>query len=348
MGDIRVKKKRQRKSKFPLFFVGFVVLLGIAAGAAYHFELYTYLPLFSGFSKEYALYDDVGNALGGLLSQTQAEIKSWPAVYVVERDRDVAPLPKAENYDENFTSYSDETITVKYYTEKYSYSHIHYLDVRIAHPSQIRLGLCGNEFDMKKRDYPSEIAKSVNAVAAIDGCFYNNRSSGWMIYQGNVLRTTCCWYDVLLIDADGNLHAQRDLTIDESGILEQYDIVNALTFGPQLVKDGKAKYITVGTWQPYTPEPRAAICQFPDGLHYLLCVAEGRMGRSRGLTMQQFANLLASKGVDFAYNLDGGQSGTLILGNHVKNVVAYGGQRRLGDILYFATAMENDEASEAQ
>ena len=149
-------------------------------------------------------------------------------------------------------------------------------------------------------------------------------------------------YDVLLIDSDGNLHAERDFNIEASGILKKYDIVSAITFGPKLVENGEMKYISSGAWQPLTPEPRAAICQYSDGLHYLLCVAEGRMPRSLGLTMQQFAKLLASKGVDFAYNLDGGQSGTLILGNHVKNVVAYGGQRQLGDIIYFATAMEND------
>lgn len=343
MGDIFVKRKHQRKSKLPLALGIIFALLGTVSFVVYHFELYTYWPESASFSKSYALHNDVGSAFDGLLSQTQEEVKSWPAVYALERDRDVAPLPRAENYDKKFESYSDDTITVQYSSEIYYYSHIHYIDVRIAHPSQIRLGLCGNTFDMKKKDYPSEIAKSVNAVAAIDGCFYNNRSSGWMIYQGNVKRTTCCWYDVLLIDSEGNLHAQRDWTVNESGILEKYDIVNALTFGPQLVKNGKAEYITTGTWQPSTPEPRAAICQYSDGLHYMLCVAEGRMNRSKGLTMQQFANLLASKGVDFAYNLDGGQSGTLILGNHVKNVVAYGGQRKLGDILYFATAMENED-----
>lgn len=342
-----MKKERQRKRLLPLISVVIVVLLGMLLAVAYHFELYTYLPIFGSNARSYAFYDDVGNAFEGFLSKTRDEVKSWPAVYALERDRDVAPLPKAENYDENFDFYSDDTITVQYSYEKVQFSNIHYIDVRIAHPSQIRLGLCENKFDMKTKAFPSEIAKSVNAVAAIDGCFYNCRSSGWMIYQGNIMRTTCCWYDVLMIDSEGNLHAQRDVTIEPSGVLQKYDIVNALTFGPLLVRDGKAFMISDNIWQPWTPEPRAAICQYPDGLHYLLCVVEGRMKGSRGLTMQQLADLLESKGVDFAYNLDGGQSATLILGNHVKNVVAYGGERELGDILYFATAMENDAEAAA-
>lgn len=337
-----MKRKRQRSGKFLLVLSIFVVLLATAAAIIYSLELYTYLPIFRNQFRKYALYDDVGNAFNGLLTHSQEEVKSWPVVHALERDCYVAPLPKPENYNEKFTSYSDETITVKYSTERAYNSAIHYIDVRIAHPSQIRLALYGNEYSMKTRNYPSEIAKTVNAVAAIDGSFYNNRSSGWVIYHGKVCRSRPCWYDVLLIDSDGNLHAERDFNIEASGILKKYDIVSAITFGPKLVENGEMKYISSGAWQPLTPEPRAAICQYSDGLHYLLCVAEGRMPRSLGLTMQQFAKLLASKGVDFAYNLDGGQSGTLILGNHVKNVVAYGGQRQLGDIIYFATAMEND------
>ena len=40
-----------------------------------------------------------------------------------------------------------------------------------------------------------------------------------------------------------------------------------------------------------------------------------------------------------AYTLDGGQMATIVMNDTLVNQVSYGSQRRISDILYFATAV---------
>ena len=343
----RRRKKRKNKTSGLLGLLIVVLTLAVAAMAAVRMGAMDFLPISGTEGGTYALYDDVQEALGYFRGQSAQEVRRWPKVYVVPLETYVAPLPDPAGYDESFTSYSDETITVTYSTQMYYSSHIHFADIRIKHPSQLRMALADDAYGNSHRAFPSEIAKSVNAVAAINGCFYNTRTGGWLIYRRQMLRNVDRWFDVLLIDSDGNLYSRLDHSLRTNGFLEEHDIVSALSFGLQLVQDGKAKVITTSMWQPDTLEPRAAICQYSDGLHYMICVAEGRCAYSKGLTMQQFANLLASKKVDFAYNLDGGKSATMVIGGHTKNTPAYGNQRELGDILYFATGIDHADAADA-
>ena len=53
-----------------------------------------------------------------------------------------------------------------------------------------------------------------------------------------------------------------------------------------------------------------------------------------------------SKGCTQAYNLDGGQSTTIILNGEAMNEPLWGAQRVVTDILYCATAIPNEESSE--
>jgi exopolysaccharide biosynthesis protein len=48
---------------------------------------------------------------------------------------------------------------------------------------------------------------------------------------------------------------------------------------------------------------------------------------------------MEDKGCQIAYNLDGGQSGTLLFNGKVYNKIAYKGvERAMSDILYFGSA----------
>ena len=40
-----------------------------------------------------------------------------------------------------------------------------------------------------------------------------------------------------------------------------------------------------------------------------------------------------------AYTLDGGQTATITINDQLVNQVSYGSQRRISDIIYFATAL---------
>lgn len=289
----------------------------------------------------YTFAEEVCSAADIISDTAQAQIKTLPTVYVIPREQYVAPEPNEKNYDKYYTSYSDETITVKYYNERIYNATYHFIEVKIAHPSQFRMALADNTYGNVKK-HPQKIAIDVNAVAAIDGCYYNNRRIGVLIYQGKTYRMNPDGLDVLLIDSEGDLHIVKDTEVESSGILEKYDIVNSVSFGPALVLNGEMQRIRTERWEASTKEPRAAIGQLGK-LHYLLCTVDGRMESSAGVVTQKLAEVMADKGCQTAYNLDGGRSATLILGNKVKNKVAYGGQRGLGDILYFATAIDEEK-----
>ena len=328
----------------------FIILFSVIAflGIVFYFRLDLYVPsignLFTPKSKQFSLYKTINSTAEKAASLSIDEIQHREPIYTLDIDRYVMPEPDSSKYDASFENYSDSTIEVHYYSEVMLASNFHFIDVRIKHPSQLRMALAYDKYGEKYIKYPSQIAKDVNAVAAIDGSFYNKRMHGVVVYKGNLLKKLPDGLDVLMIDSEGNFHIEYDRNLNSSDVFEKYDIVSALTFGPQLVDDGEALIQRRRRWEPFTCEPRAAICQFDDRLHYLLCAVEGRMKTSDGVTMQQFADVLASKGVKTAYNLDGGKSGSLILGNHIKNKVAYGGEREIGDILYFATALEDNKS----
>ena len=64
-------------------------------------------------------------------------------------------------------------------------------------------------------------------------------------------------------------------------------------------------------------------------------------GFLRRMTINQFAQALAGLGVQKAYALDGGQTTVICMQDQLISYPDYGTQRRISDIIYFATAMPN-------
>ena len=111
----------------------------------------------------------------------------------------------------------------------------------------------------------------------------------------------------------------------------------SFTFGPALVENnqpydpGIETYYPLG--EPHMSAGRVAIGQLGK-LHYLYCTF-GLPGTFR----EDMAKIMADKGCITAYNLDGGQTGTIVFKNEVYNTIAYiGEQRPMSDIMYFCSA----------
>ena len=255
--------------------------------------------------------------------------------------------------------YEDETITVKGWTEHIAGSKVYFSDVVIAHPTQLRTALANGKFPASA--YPSDMARQVNAVIATNGDFSGYRESGMIIRQGVCYRTKkydkLTW-DVLLIDDKGDFHITDDRKLDEESFSkgkytengETYNIVNTMHFGPSLVVDGKRKILHMqsgcGNQVNETYQrSHTAIGQLGP-LHYLMCCVEetdaGMKPESYGTNIPTMADIMSSKGCIQAYNLDGGQSTTLVFGNKTLNFVNRGGERELSEILYFASAANLD------
>ena len=65
-------------------------------------------------------------------------------------------------------------------------------------------------------------------------------------------------------------------------------------------------------------------------------------GRRFNMTLYEFTDLVASLGVQTAYNLDGGDSAIMVLGGKKVNEPELDNIRNLYDIIYFASAWDGE------
>ena len=290
-----------------------------------------------------------------LLGDVLIDIHSIPRKYILDMSDSLTPEPNSDlfikiddeqrkNYDGSpIDYYKDETIEVKVWKEMRQNNVFNFAEVWIEHPSQLRRTLVDNVVSKKHLDTPSNIFRRTNGIVGMSADFCAFRYFGIIVQYGKVVRTrTYEGIEDAIFDKYGNLSSCID-TKDflTSDIMKRGDVIHTFAFGPvivdnyQVVKSRKLRdYIC----QPTDPYPRAAICQYDYDKHYLLCVVE-----YPGLTLPDFAKEIQTTGVRFAYNLDGGQTGTLLYNKKAINAPAYGGERVVSDILYFATAVPNDE-----
>ena len=239
--------------------------------------------------------------------------------------------------------YYDETILVLTWKEVHDYSVYTMSEVKIAHPSQFRRFLAGGEYGSEKQFITTEMAASVNAVVASSGDFYRFRNHGTSVYGGTVYRVHGQYADTCYIDENGDLHftyagEMMDLEsaqqyVDENGIRF------SLAFGPVLVDNGeRVEPDTYSVGEISEEYARAALCQM-DSLHYLLVTANAEKSYQYVPTIHTFAKWIHATGCKMAYALDGGQTAAIAMDGELVNRVVHGSQRRISDIIYFATAV---------
>ena len=84
--------------------------------------------------------------------------------------------------------YCDETILVIAWKEAINNSACSFVEVKIAHGSQLRRALSDNTYGSSVYMYPTQMAQNANAVVAINGDFYGHRSCGITVYQRQLYR----------------------------------------------------------------------------------------------------------------------------------------------------------------
>lgn len=243
--------------------------------------------------------------------------------------------------------YYDETILVitwKEYIEKSVYT---FSEVKIAHPSQLRRFLADGMFGSDKQYVTTDMAASVNAVVASSGDFYKHRRNGIVVYEGVVQRFEASSVDNCFINDQGELlltYRNQIQSIEEAQrFVDENKIRFSLAFGPILVDNGvecAPRGYSLG--EINDKYSRMALCQ-RDELHYLL-VNSTRENKSQSRhTIKQFARIIAEKGCQKAYALDGGQTTVIAMDAQAINKVDFGYQRAISDIIYFATALPDGE-----
>lgn len=239
--------------------------------------------------------------------------------------------------------YLDETIfavTWKQEVEDCTYT---FSEVKVAHASQFRRFLSEGVYGSGVQRTTTEMAESVNAVVASSGDYYEYRSFGIVVNDGQVYRAKGELLDTCYIDENGDMlfTYAREITDQETAqrYVDDNDIRFSLSFGPVMIEDGEvcvpAFYNSGEINKDYA---RSALCQMGP-LHYVIVTANMEDPCYSVPTVRQFAENLWEMGVPRAYALDGGQTAAIAMDNELINTVSYGCQREISDIIYFATAL---------
>ena len=253
-----------------------------------------------------------------------------------------------DGFTEN--GYQDDSITMTLEVKEDENARWYIARVQIKHPSQLRTATAGS-LTSSKTALPSSMAESKNAVVAINADYFSNepQKTRFEFRQGeqitkNRQKFTNNTKDVLVIDANGDFHTFVKFPQETYDALMASDIeiVNAFMFGPTLVKEGQL--LTMDPEYGYNPsgqEPRTAIGQ-TGSLSYVLVVAEGRNEKEgfAGVTQQQLADFMYELGCVEAFNLDGGNSATMVFHGELYKGMADGSERAQSDIIYFASAAD--------
>ncbi len=299
---------------------------------------------------------DINSGIGLITTNIVNEVRGMPKLFLLPvTDSPGAEYSAADKYtykdDKGITHtvYEDPSITVDMWRVKKKLdgrSYVaNYAKVRIAHPTQLRTSVSTSGY--RNRSKPSVQAKKMNAIVAINGDFFTLRNNGVIIRQGTYYSNKKSGKESLFIDSDGNFHFMSSAEAINSGFLENTTVYNSLSFGPVLVRDGvlcqykNAKKDKLATMN-YGRNPRTGIGQIGE-LEYLMIVVDGRTYDSAGLTTSQFAKLFYNEGCVNAYNLDGGQSSCMVFMGKVYNTVSNSGERMVSDIVYFASAMPDED-----
>ncbi|MFD1135942.1 phosphodiester glycosidase family protein [Paenibacillus urinalis] len=217
-------------------------------------------------------------------------------------------------------------------------------DVVLKNADLLRTAFANDSFGTNIIENTSDVASGKNAIFAINGDYYGFRSDGVIIRNGTLYRDSPV-RDAMALFADGSMQTYNETEVSSSELLAD-GAVHTLSFGPILIQDGEItgdfSHVKIdsnfGNRSIQAANPRTAIGMIEPN-HYVFVVVDGRRnkGYSRGMTLDELAQLMDDLGATEAYNLDGGGSSTMVfMGRVVNNPQGKNEERGVSDILYVA------------
>ena len=235
-------------------------------------------------------------------------------------------------------SYYDGNISITITEYRQHDTDIYVADIQLSSADYLKTALAKGVYGRNVTAKTSATAAANSAVLAINGDYYGSQERGYVIRGGVIYRSTAVsGRQDLVIYQDGSMEVVCETDISAEELLAK-GARDVLSFGPQLLEDGK---ITVNSSyevaRATNSNPRTAIGMI-DELHYVFVVSDGRTNKSSGLTVYELAGFMKSLGVKTAYNLDGGGSSTMYFNGEVINDPVGGGrgqsERSVSDIVY--------------
>ncbi len=248
-----------------------------------------------------------------------------------EDDTSIAPPSVSD------TEYKDENISITLTEHRVENTTVYVADVVLKDPSFLKTAFAEDKYGKNIKEKTSVIAEGKNAVLAINGDYYSARK-GCVIRNGVLYRDFSGDRDeeCLVIYKDGSFDFVNGNSNGEE--LVSKGAMQALSFGPALVKDGEVCVNTnTEVDKAMRNNPRTAIAWYGD-YHYAFIVGDGRTKESEGLSLYELAQFVKGLGVKRCYNLDGGGSSTMCFrGRLINNPTTNGNkisEREVSDIVY--------------
>ena len=243
--------------------------------------------------------------------------------------------------------YLDGTISVKVEERTIKNTKVFFTWIQVSDPSQIRTQFA--------YPYPSEteidadiLAVRENAVLTMTGDSCTGIRAGTVVRNGLEYRKVdATIYQQLIIDKAGDFHIIMNPTAADMDAWEG-NILHSFIFGPALVIDGERQDLrqlkSYGSGITLRKKAqRNILCQM-DKLSYLIITTEGpEQSKNGGFTLYEMSDLAFETGAQTAYNLDGGCTTWLVLGDERINNPSRRSARGITDIIYFVTAEEDPE-----
>ncbi len=244
------------------------------------------------------------------------------------------------------TYYLDETILAIVWQQDEHGAVGTFAEVFIADASQLRRKIADDTFGTLQYYYPHEFAAQTNAVVACSGDFYNSGRPdfGLYVYEGQLMRSCLSAGQSCLFDDRGDmLFVYENTFADEAEaqrFIDEHRVRFSLSFGPVLVDRG----VDVTPYDYPLGEvrdtyARCAIGQLGERHYLAMTINCESPDHYVYVTLRQAADSMIAHGCFNAYTLDGGQTGSILIGGRLINPVQFGEERLMSDIFYFSTAL---------
>ena len=194
-------------------------------------------------------------------------------------------------------------------------------DIYVGDITCLQTCFAQNTYGVGYSEKLSEMSARMQSVLAVNGDSYSNsrhKDNGTIIRNGVIYRTQPTDMETCVLNWDGTMkiYSPQELNVQQlidSGAYQSW------IFGPSLLdRNGKAN-TNFRTWLYITESHRRTAIGYYEPGHYCLLVVDGRQQSSRGMFLDEMANLFEQLGCKAAYNLDGGHCSFMTMGNQIVN-----------------------------
>jgi len=260
-----------------------------------------------------------------------------------------------ENPEEGIWRYASDTLRVEIYKHYVKEDNQTWFEAEIWAAEGETFHMLANNEDkrMTSTNWPADIAKKHGTVIAVNSDFahlrYQQKSRmGVILRDGEILSEKTKGKNAngfpnldtlaLLPDGDMKVFWANELKGKDYQEMGAYDV---LAFGPFLIRDGELNEAGLKKYGKSSAQ-RTAVGMVEPG-HYFLMALEGRHSTAKGAGISFLAEKMYEKGCQVAFNLDGGQSATLIfMGKQIVRVgntsSATASARKTAEILGIGTS----------